>query len=77
MLKEYKSVWSAGSSNTEVPQNEAAEASALPALKYSEEDKDGWIDIDTPILFLNAGKAPFASRFVILSLVHDLCSTSL
>jgi len=62
MLKQYMSVRNSDSATTEAPPTEAAETSTLPPLKYSAEDKDGWVDIDTPILFLNAGKAPFASR---------------
>jgi sphingosine kinase len=35
---------------------------AMPPLKYSIDDTDGWITIDEPILYLYAGKGPYVGR---------------
>lgn len=41
---------------------EDAESGALPPLKYSMNDTDGWITVDEPILYLFAGKGPYVGR---------------
>jgi sphingosine kinase len=41
---------------------EDAESDALPSLRYSIDDTDGWITVDEPILYLYAGKGPYVSR---------------
>jgi hypothetical protein len=67
MIEDYQSIRDSKSkiSDSAPSQDELSQGqewSPLPRLKYSKEDKDGWIDIETPILFLYAGKGPFASR---------------
>jgi sphingosine kinase len=35
---------------------------ALPALKYSTTDEDGWTILDEPLLYVYAGKGPYVGR---------------
>lgn len=61
-MKESRSVGDTPSEDPLLPQDE--DWSPLPPIKYSKKDTDGWVDIDLPILFLYAGKAPFASNIL-------------
>lgn len=36
--------------------------SALPALRYLPDDKDGWVTFEDPILFVYAGQGPYVGR---------------
>ena len=40
----------------------------LPPLRYLPDDTDGWVTCEEPILYFYAGKGPFVSRYVGLSL---------
>jgi len=44
------------------PVTEDAGGAAMPPLRFSIDDTDGWITIDEPILYLYAGKGPYVGR---------------
>ncbi|CAK5264569.1 unnamed protein product [Mycena citricolor] len=49
--------------NVGVPaeESEVIEDTALPPLQYSE-SKDGWTDVESPLLYVYAGKGPYVGR---------------
>lgn len=69
MVEDYKSAYTALSPDNNNLNFEAVmpakRETPLPPLKYSLNDTDGWTDIEAPLLFLSAGKAPYPSRFVL------------
>lgn len=68
MWDDYRTAYDdSGFDNSSQEEHQEQRSTPLPPLKYSPTETDGWVDIETPLLFLNAGKAPFASRYVVLS----------
>ncbi|KAI0647126.1 ATP-NAD kinase-like domain-containing protein [Trametes meyenii] len=54
-------------STLNAPQEAGAESesTALPPLKYSEADSEGWVTFDRPLDYLYAGKGPYVSADVL------------
>jgi hypothetical protein len=68
MFQDFKAYRKSSTSSDKNSQDyEDLDFSPLPPLKFGKEDKDGWIDIDVPFVFFNAGKLPVASRSVAIS----------
>ncbi|KAJ6596937.1 ATP-NAD kinase-like domain-containing protein [Mycena vulgaris] len=47
---------------SQTPPSPEADGTALPPLRYSSTDDDGWVTLDKPLLYVFAGKGPYVGR---------------